>query len=80
MARDVRLGNAVVGFRADVNQYIRNLDRAERAAVKKRRALRQLQRRMRQVRYRLLATHERTFFTAFRAGPSGWRWRIRINR
>ena len=54
MARDIRLGNAVVGFRADVNQYIRNLDRAERAAVKKRRALRQLQRRMRQVRYRLL--------------------------
>ena len=54
MARDIRLGNAIVGFRADVNAYVQNLDRANRAAVRKRRALRALERRMRQTRYQLL--------------------------
>ena len=53
MAREIRLGNAVVGFRADVQNYLRNLSRAERAVRDKRRALRRLQWRMRQLQYRL---------------------------
>ena len=53
MAQEIRLGNAVVGFRADVQNYLRNLSRAERAVRDKRRALRRLQWRMRQMQYRL---------------------------
>ena len=53
MARDIRLGNAVIGFRADVTKYIGNLARAEKAVRNKRKALRRLSFRMRQTQQRI---------------------------
>ena len=54
MAREFRLGNAIVGFRADVGNYIRNLNRAGQAVIKKRRALRRLRQTMYRTRQALL--------------------------
>ena len=51
MARDIRIGTAVVGFRADVNQFVRGLQGANRAAARNAMALRRLRRQVRRLQF-----------------------------
>ena len=51
MPRDIRIGNAVLGFRADIREYVASLTRAEKAVRRKRLAVRRLQSQMRRTQY-----------------------------
>ncbi len=49
MAREVRVGSAVVGFRADVRQFLQGLNQSQQAARRQAQALRRLQRQVRRL-------------------------------
>ena len=53
MPRDIRIGNAVLGLRADIKQYLTAMGRAAQATKRKRESIRRLQYRMRQAQYRV---------------------------
>ena len=53
MPRDIRIGNAVLGLRADIKQYLTAMGRAAQATKRKREAIRRLQYRMRQAQYQV---------------------------
>ena len=53
MPRDIQIGNAVLGLRADIKQYLTAMGRAAQATKRKREAIRRLQYRMRQAQYRI---------------------------